>query len=253
LRQQFGSLLAWAVALGAITFLMAAAISAIGPAWLTVVAKLPPQELQFFGGRAALLSGHSWLTAMIISGFAPLLVAIWAALAAVDVVASDRDNGSLEFVLALPVGRSRLLAERTLSLLVQLLCLHAVIWAGGVLGLNAVGQSVDPGRFAAALGVLYLTQAALACMIVLLSLAFRDQVRATLSAVVAAVVFVTLPSFVEPNAGDSFLRGLSPFAYTASGYLTSGTNFPWGHVATLAVWAAVALLVALNVFARQEA
>jgi len=257
LRRESGALIGWGVAVLALTLLMTAMYSAVHtPATArqlqSMVHTLPPQLLQFMGGGVLVLNVGDWLAAFVLSGFTTLVVSIWLALAAVGVIASDADRGTLEFLLALPLRRGRLLGARSLSLLLQLLIMYALVFLAVVLGLALIHQGANDGRLVGALAYILLGQVALAGTLVLLTLAFRDQTYAALASITAAAVLVFVPVFVEANSPVAFLRHLTPFDYQAAGALMTHGTFPGSGVAIAAIWAALAFAAAWAVFARQE-
>jgi len=257
LRREAGALAGWAVALAALVLLQTSLYRALTSSMVAgdlskALAGLPPQLVQFVGGSLDLFSPAGWLGAIDLSGWITLIAGIWLALAAVSVVASDADQGTLTFLLALPVRRGRLLLERSLSLLVQLALLYLAVYLTALLALALIGEHVNALRFAAALGLLALGQAALAGTLVLVSLFFRDQTYAMLATVTAAAVFIFIPVFVEPGSAVGFVRHLTPFDYQAAGRLMLQGTVPWGQVALAAVWAVVAFGAAWAVFSRQE-
>lgn len=255
-RSEFGGVLGWGLALAAMTALLTAMYTVVAGGLADqvqqIVASMPSQMRQFLGSAVAVTSLPGWLSAIALSGLLPMLIAIWLALAVVGVVTSDADSGTLEFILSLPVRRWRLLTERWLSLLSQLALLYGAIWAVILVSVGAIGQHADAGRLAAALGLQALAEAALAGMLLLLSLAFRDQVKALLSTITLALVFVFVPVFVEVGSRYDWLRKLTPFEYGQAGQVLLGGAFPWSDAWLLLAWAGLGFAAALATFTRQE-
>ncbi len=257
LRREAAALVGWTVAVMALVVLQTSlytvlARPAVSAEMVTALHGLPGQLVQFVGGNLNLFNVSGWLGVVDLSGWITLIVGIWLALASVSVVTSDVDHQMLEFLLALPVGRGRLLFERSLSLLAQLALMYAGIFVAVQLALAVIGQGVDGTRLGEALGVLLLDQAALAGTLVLISLFLRDQTYAMLATVTATAVFVFIPVFVEPNSPVAFLRHLTPFDYSAAGGLMVHGTYPSGQIFLAAVWTLAAFLVAWAVFTRQE-
>lgn len=257
LRHEAGALVSWAVAVILLVLLQTSlyrvlAGSVAAPQLVKALHGLPPQLVQFVGGDLGILNVSGWLGAMDLSGWMTLIVSIWVALAAVSIVAADVDHHTLEFLLALPVRRGRLLLERSLSLLLQLLLLYVAIFLAALVALAWIGVSTSDLRFAESLAVLLLDQAALAGTLVLASLFLREQTYAVLTTVTLAAVFVFIPVFVEPNSALGFVRHLTPFDYQAAGTLMQHGTYPGGQIALAAIWAAAAFGAAWAVFSRQE-
>jgi len=256
-RSELGGVLGWGLALAVMTVMLTAVYTLVAGGladqFQQILTAMPPQMREFFGSSAgAVTSVPAWLSAIALSGFLPMLVAIWVALAVVGVITADTESGTLEFILSLPVHRWRLLAERWLSLLSQLALLYAAVWAVMLGTVAGIGQHIDAGRLSAALGVQFLAEAALAGMLLLVSLPFRDQVKGVLSTITLALVFVFLPVFVEAGSRYEWLRKLTPFDYGGAGQLLLGGAFPWSDAWLLLAWAVVGFALALVTFIRQE-
>ncbi len=257
LRQEARALAGWSVAVAALALLQTSLFEALQKSVVvsqltSALHHLPAQFVQFVGGSLDIYSAAGWVGAMDLSGWLTLIVGIWLALAAVSVVARDVDHRTLEFLLSLPVRRGRLLAERSLSLVLQLLALYIVIFLGVIVALAFIGARVNDLRLAEALGMLFLQQTALAGTLVLVSLFLRDQTSAMLATVTAAAVFIFIPVFIESNSRMAFLRHLTPFDYEASGSLMLHGTYPGSQVALAAIWAVAAFVAAWAIFARQE-
>ncbi len=257
IRREASALIGWAIAVIALVVLQTSLFGvlqtpALAAGMASVWHNLPPQFLQFVGGALNVFSVSGWIGTIDLSGWITLIVGIWVALASVSVVARDVDQGTLEFLLAMPVRRGRLLGERSLSLVLQLVLIYIGIFAAVVIAVALMGRSVSDLRVAEALGVLLLDQAALAGTLVLVSLFLREQTYAVLTTVTVAAVFIFIPVFVGANAPVAFLRRLTPFDYDAAGSLMLHGTYPAGQAVVAVVWAASAFLAAWVVFARRE-
>jgi len=251
LRQERAAWIAWAGAMACAAFGIGAAY-AILPASLArqaspLLQKIPSDMNAFLGGTATFLSPRGWADGLALTGLLAMGVAVFVALASLSVVVEDRDGGGLEFLLTLPVRRGRLLAARTLSVLVQVVGVEAAVCVGVALGLGAVGHPLPIGRLAAAALPAVLAQTALAGTLVVCSLALRDPTQAMLVDLVLAIGLFFLPAM----GGHSPVRFVSPFAYSDAGLLLGG-GFPTGHAVLLAAWTAVAFVLAGLWFARMD-
>lgn len=257
LRREAWALAGWALAVVALVLLQTSLYRVLTRTLVSIhleraLQGMPSQLVQFVGGSLNLFSVSGWLGVVDLSGWLTLIVGIWLALAAVSVVASDVDHRTLEFLLALPVRRARLLLERSLSMLLQLALLYVAIFLAALLALGLIGEHASSLRLAEALSLLLLQQAALAGTLVLVSLFFRDQTYAMLATVTAAAVFIFIPVFVDVNSRFAFVRHLTPFDYQAAGNLMLRGTYPGSQIALAAIWAVVAFLASWMVFARQE-
>jgi ABC-2 type transport system permease protein len=253
LRQERGALIGWTLTVSVLAFAMAALFSLIPASFATQVkpfmGRLPGGITSFLGGPATFTSAAHWVAGMSLESFIPLAVAIFVALSALSLVVEDRDAGSLEFLLALPVTRERVLAARALSLVAQLLLVEAAVAAFTLIGVALIGHPLPVGRVAVAVLPGFLAETALAGTLAVFCLYVRDPTQAMLVTLVVALVLYFLPVLAPSGA----VRFLSPFAYGAGSQLLLGGAFPVGHAVVLAVWTVVAFGLAVGLYGRSDA
>ena len=251
LRQEWTALVGWAVAVAVTAFGLDAAFAVFPPALVGQVRSLydrmPAGVSAFLGGTATFPGARGWAAGLALGGMVPLVIAVFVALAALSVVVEDRDSGGLEFLLALPVRRERLIVARAASVVGQLVALEVIVCLGAVLGLAAIGHQLPLGRLAATALVVLLAQTALAGTLVLCSLALRDPVQAMLVDHILAIGLFLLPALADHSA----VRYVSPFTYAGGAYLVGG-GFPVGHVLVLAAWTVAAFGIAAVWFGRMD-
>src|SRR4029453_11588375 len=80
----------------------------------------------------------------------PLLLVMMAVTTGARAIAGDEEAGTLDLVLAHPVSRARLVAERFAALAAAVTLLGTVIWAGTVVAVAVADMGIDAGRLAAA-------------------------------------------------------------------------------------------------------
>ncbi len=253
LRQEGFALLGWAVTVGILAFAVAVVFAILPPgfahAMQPFMQRLPAGLNAFFGGLATVASMPGWVAGLSLSGFVPLAVTVFVALGALSLVVEDRDSGSLEFLLALPVRREGLLAARSVSLILQILSLEAAVWLLSLAGAAAIGHALPAGRLAAALLLDVMAQTALAGTLALLCLALRDPTQAMLVCLALALGLYLLPVF----APHTPVRFLSPFAYAHGAVFLTGGAFPLGHLVMLGLWTVGAFALAVLLYARTDA
>lgn len=175
-----------------------------------------------------------YLQGTVFALLGPLLVLMMAVTSGTRAIAGDEEAGTLDLLLAHPVSRTRLVAERLGALAAAVAWLGLVIWAATVAAGIAADLGVGAGRIAAATAGL-----------VLLGLGFGSVALAagalngrrglalgvTAAAAVAAYLAWTLAPQVEALAG---IERWSPFSWYLGGDpLRSGPDL--GHLALLAV------------------
>jgi ABC-2 type transport system permease protein len=151
LRRQGTTMFWWVVAL------------AVASGFLVYVARTSEAQLakslggspffkNLFGGTN--IGTNSGFLAVIVFGFMPLVVTIFAGMIA-NRWSTDLDTGQLELVLSTPQSRWRVILERYGAVLVAVVAAPLFIWLAILLFAQASSFSVDPGGIAvASLGML---------------------------------------------------------------------------------------------------
>ena len=216
LRDRRRSLLWWAlglVGLVAITVGFWPAIEESGQELNRLVEDLPPALQSLAGGDLDLTSPAGYLNGRVFAFLAPILFLVFGISFGSRTVAGEEQAGTLELVLARPVPRWRIVAEKFAALAVATGFLGLVLWASLALGAAPVGLDIGSSALAAA-----------TLMVVLLGLVFgalalfigcltgkRGLALGVSTAVTVAMYLLDLYASIS-EAVEPF-RGLSPFYY----------------------------------------
>lgn len=216
LRDRRRSLFWWAVGLVGLTFITVGfwpAIEESGEELNRLVESLPPALRNLAGGDLGLTSPAGYLSGRVFSFLAPILFLNFAIGFGARIVASEEQKGTLELVLAGPIPRWRVVAEKFGALVVATVLLGVVLWASLALGAAPVGLDIGTGPLAAAtfmLVLLGLTFGALALLVGSLT-GKRGLALGITTAVAVGTYLLDLYAAVS-EAVEPF-RGLSPFHY----------------------------------------
>lgn len=182
LRLGRGALLGCAAGMAAYTWFVVSLYPSLGGAkggsLQQYLQQLPPALKAIVGSRLSLATLDSYLAAEIYS-LLPLVLAVYAAVAAAGVLCREVDQGTAEFLFAQPVSRTQVLLGRFAAIAVQLLAVHAAVLLAAWGGAAAAGQSLSLAGSLRALALSSLVALALAALMLLLSLAFSDSSQAT--------------------------------------------------------------------------
>jgi ABC-2 type transport system permease protein len=204
-----------------------------------------------FGGDVDYLSGAGYLGSELYSFMVPLLLLVAAIGAGARAIAGEEEQGTLELLLANPVSRRRLVAEKLAALLAEVGLLAAVLWASLVVGVAIVGMDVSAGHLAAATASAALLAFAFGAIALCVGAATgRRGVAIGVAAAGAIAAYLVsslavLVDFLEP------FRAVSPFYhYVASDPLRHGLGLV--HAGFLAALAVAAALLAAALFDRRD-
>lgn len=101
-------------------------------------------------GELDLVSPAGYLNSQLFALMAPVVVAIFAIGAGAAAVAGDEERGTLELLLAQPLSRGRLVAERALAMAAGIALLCALTFVATWGAALAVGMDIGVGAIAAA-------------------------------------------------------------------------------------------------------
>ncbi|MGH2697512.1 MAG: ABC transporter permease, partial [Actinomycetota bacterium] len=164
LRDRRRSLFWWAVGLVGMTFITVGfwpTIEESGEELNRLAENLPPALRNLAGGELDLTSPEGYLSGRVFSFLAPILFLNFAIGFGARTVAGEEQKGTLEVVLARPIPRWRVVAEKFGALTAATFLLGAVLWGALAVGAVPVGLDIGAGPLAAA-----------TFMVVLLGLAF---------------------------------------------------------------------------------
>ena len=246
-----GALIGWAFGLAAVTSLYLPLFPSIGAsAELQAIIDSLPEQLVSTLGFDEITSGAGYTQATVLGlmGFVLLTIASvgWGAAA----IAGDEERGALELTLAHGVGRTQVLLERWLLVVLKLVLL--VAFTGGLIALyNEISDlGIHPlGITAGALALL-----ALAVLSGTTALAVGALSGSRSGAIVTgagiALVGYALTALSRQSADLAFLADYSPYSW-AYGHEPLSTGITWLQLAPFALALGLLLLGMLG-FARRD-
>lgn len=216
LRDRRRSLFWWAlglVALVALTVGFWPTIEETGEELNRLIEDLPPAFRNLGGGDLDLTSPEGYLNGRVFALLGPILFLVFGIAFGARTVAGEEQAGTLELVLARPVARWRLVAEKFAALTVATVFLGLVLWGSLVIGALPVDLDIAAGALAGAtlmvvlLGLLF---GALALLIG--ALTGKRALALGLSTAVAVGTYL-LDLYAGVSEAVEPFRGLSPFYY----------------------------------------
>ncbi len=252
LRDLRGLILAWGLGLAA-----ASALNVIFfPAFQDMqelqafLNKLPPVMKTFLGDLDAVFTLEGFLKIKIFD-LLPLLLSIMGIGQAARALSGEAEDKTADMLLALPVSRRRVVAEKFLAVCAAVAAVGAFIALGLIASVAAVGVEMPAA---------YLVNATLnglpptwfvAGLALFGSCALRSSRRAAILATVVLVgsyVFETI-RMISPSLAD--WRAVSMFAHHKSGVSLAG-ELSWANAAGFTALAVVMLGLAMEAYRRRD-
>lgn len=213
-----------------------------------------PEALKAFFGLGQdvdYTSAVGYLNSELFSLMAPLLLLIAGIGAGARATAGEEERGTLDLLLANPISRRRLVAEKFAALVVQLTLLGAVLWLSLVVGCRVVGMHLSAVHLGAAATATVLLAVAFGAVALLLGAWLGSRSAAIGITAAAAVAAYLLSSLAEVVDFLKPLRGASPFYhYIAQDALRAGLGLD--HVALLVALTIAASTGAVAAFSQRD-
>jgi ABC-2 type transport system permease protein len=212
------SLLGWALAISAVAAMYAAFWPTVNtPEMQQALRNYPEGVLQAFN-YDDLTSAAGYLGSSVYGLLVPLLVAVFAIAYGTQAVAGDEEAGTLDLLLAHPVGRTRLALQRFAALAAALVLVGALLW----LAMLAIAgpaelEGVTAAELAATTTQLVLFGACLGALAFAIGAATGRKTLA-LGASAGVAVLAYLANGVFPQVqGLEWTRDLSPWHWYLGG------------------------------------
>ena len=255
LRDQRRALLFWSLAIAAYALLMAFLFPSIRESAVDMQSSIEsmPEALRnaFMGESTDFSQPETFLDAELFSLMTPLLLLVFAIGLAAAQIAGEEEGGSLSLLLAYPVSRTRLLAQKLGVLLTGILVVTGVHLGALALGSAAVDMGLGAGELVGAhvsLGLLVASVAAVAFAVG--AGTGRRALAITAGTALAAVAYLL-------NVLAPLIQRLEPLRYASLFYYYGGAEpmrlgLRPAHAAVLLGVTVVAVIVAFATFARRD-
>lgn len=253
-HDQWRPVLAWAVFCGvwpAMYIALYPSIGAVETIQELLDAMPPAVRAMFASSELNISTPEGYLNIELFSFVAPLLFMVYTVAVGGSATAGEEDRGTIDLLLANPVPRWRVVADKAAALLAATLVIAAGMWLGVAVGAGAVGVELDlglVGQATASAALLGLAMGAFA--MALGSLTGARWLSAGLAMAVAVAAFFlnalgALVDWLEP------WRVISPFYhYIANDPLSRGLD-P-AHAGVLVGLAMICFAIALIAFERRD-
>jgi ABC-2 type transport system permease protein len=209
---------------------------------------LPAEMLAFFGG-GDLTTPEGYYQIESFGMMTPIALLVVTVTIAAKALAGEEENRTMGVLLANPVRRAQVVAEKTFTMVVFGAIVGAVTFAGVAAGVLIAGIDMSLVNVAATCVLATLIGLLFGALSMLVGAATGRVSLAVFVPVGAALAFHTMNALASLN--DAWWGALSPFHY----YLGSDplrTGMDWGNAAILTVGTVVLIALAFPVFERRD-
>jgi ABC-2 type transport system permease protein len=229
LTRMRGQIIGWGASFALLSWFIVATYNSIvqsGDQIQKLYETYPKELVAFFGNAANLLTPGGYLDMGLLS-YGLVVLGIFAVLGGSGLLAGDEETGRLDLLQAYPVSRTAMFFARLLALIIAILGILALTWAGCVLGLPGSHFEVSAGNLILPFLSMFAELTLYAGLALWLSMVLPSRSKAAMTAglLMVASYFITSLSHVGDSLKD-FAR-FSPFNYYQSGYAVEGLNLGW--------------------------
>ena len=140
--------------------------------------------------------------------------AFFASFVAVGVLAKEEKERTAEFLLTHPVSRSRVVSEKLISVLIQIVILNAIIFALSVASIKGIGEEIMWKEISLIHLAFFLVQLELAGICFGISAFIRKSGIGIGLGIATAMYFLNIVANISESA--EFLKYITPFGYAES-------------------------------------
>ena len=245
-------LLWWSVGIGLLTIVVLSVWPSVRGEYQTLVKDYPEALLAFFGiDKGGVGTAEGYLQAELFGFMVPLMLIAYMIAGGSAATAAEREAGTLELLLAQPVSRARVLADKYLALCASLGLITAVYTVVLIAGSNAFELHVRVSGLVAATLMAYVLALLFGAVAVLVGCLTGHRALAAGVASGAALAAYLLTSLAALVEGLQPLRPLSPFWwYSGNDPLRQGLDLL--HVGLLVGATLVCVAAAVVAFDRRD-
>lgn len=247
LRRLRGQIFGWGIGLALYGLLMGSLFDAVKsmPGLTELVEQYPPEVLAFFGNGLDILNTAQGYFTTYYSSYIPIILGIFAVSAAAALLAGDEERGTLDLVLAYPIGRGTLYWGRALGYGAALALTMLIAYLGWLISLPFSGLEISAWQLLAPFVPIFALMTLFGGLSLLLSLILPSARLASTTAGGLLVANFLLQGLANMNEPLQSIMRLTPFHFYQMGEAMDGLNWGWtlGLLAVGALFAAAGALL----------
>ena len=176
--------------------------------------------------------------------------AFFASLCAISVLSKEEKERTAEFLLTHPVSRVRVVAEKLISVLLQIVILNAVVYAIAVLSIAFIGETVPWQEITLMHTAYLLLQLELAGICFGVSAFLRRGSIGTGLGIAVIMYFLNIIANLTENA--EFLKYITPFGYADGAEIVRNVSLDMNMIAIGILFAVVGILSGFIKYCRKD-
>lgn len=253
LRDLRGQVLVWGLAVG----IPCAGSIAFFPSFQDAmelqefVGMLPAPIQQLIGDPSWMATLEGFLKMKVFDGFLPLLLAMFTIIQGSATIAGEQERGTIDFLMAQPVTRPRVVLEKSAAIATATVGICAVISVAMMVGTLLAGVEADTGWLVLATFNVVPGALVFGGLALVGSCVFRRPRHAMMLSGAVLVWSIFLEMLAPMADALQPWRRLSVMYYSSSS-LPVDSGLQWGYVTVLLVLAAVLVGISVWVFQRKE-
>lgn len=179
-----------------------------------------------------------------------VLVVVLGAILGATALSKEENEKTAEFLLTHPVSRTKIIAEKFCSVIVQLLLLNALVILITIITILAVGEKVQVGTIALIFLAYFIMQVEIACITFgISSFISRGSISIGIG-IVVAFYFMNIIANLTENV--EFIKYITPFGYTDASNIIADKTLEIGYLLIGVLFSVLAVLFAFCQYNRKD-
>lgn len=176
--------------------------------------------------------------------------ALFAALAGISALAKEESDHTAEFLLTHPISRAQVIAEKLLSIFVQIVILNAVVIAFTFLSVYIIGESPDWKPIMLMFLAYFIMQIEVAAICFGIS-AFLKRKGLGIG-LGSAIMFYFINIIANMTEDAKFLKYITPFGYTDGADIIADGCLKTEYILVGTVFAAIGIIIAFVKYCKKD-
>ena len=222
------------------------------PEMLEILDSMPQALLSAFQLNAFNLTTVEGFLGLMFT-FYGLLVTVSAVMLGSDIISKEERDKTVEFSLAMPITRGKLITAKTLAAVVHCICLLGITWAASLVSVAKYNPDSEFYNFLRlSMLALFIMQMIFLAVGIFLGCAMRHYKRAGSTAVSLLLGTYFISVIVSLNDKLEFLKYFSPFTYFSPAMLMNESKIDPNYVLLSLAIIAVCILGGHVIYERRD-